>query len=158
MQAIAVVFCYMFASLPFLGLLVGVLRRQSAYTRLFVAGLVLQLVPVGLLYFPLGVAGVLLLVYTLAASFRQNRLFRATGIVRPDVEHRWSREYQANLWALGFAVEQKAMAWLFLQVVGRHGFQVLWQWILPLSGVMWTGLFLLLWTERRTLAKRAANA
>lgn len=157
MQAIAVVFLYLLASLPFLGLLVGVLRRQSAYSRLFIWGLVLQLIPVGLLYFPFGAAGVLLLAYTLVASHRQNRQFRATGIAHPDVELRWSREYQANLWALGFAVEQKAMAWLFLQVVGRQGFQVLWQWILPLSALMWGGLLCLLWAERRTLARRSAS-
>lgn len=154
MQAIAVVFLYLLATLPCLGLMVGVLRQRGDYTRLFVAGLVLQLLPVGLLYLPLGAVGVLLLAYTLVASFRRNRQFRASGIAHPEVERRWSLEYQANLFALGFALEQKAVAWLFLQVVSHHGMQALWRWILPASAVTWGGLLLLFVLERRTLRRR----
>lgn len=154
MHAIAVVFLYLLATLPCLGLVVGVLRRQSAYTRLFLGGLLLQLLPVGLLYFPLGFAGVALLGYTLAVSWRHNRQLRASGIAHPDVERRWSLEYRANLWAVGFALEQKAMAWLFLEVVGHRGFQVLWQWILPLSAGTWATLLVLLACEHRAVRRR----
>lgn len=154
MHAIAVVFLYVLATLPFLALLLRVLRHQSDYTRLFVAGLTLQLLPVGLLYLPLGAVGVLLLGYTLVTSYRRNRQFRKTGIEHPEVEHRWSIEYQANLLALGFALEQKAIAWLFVQVVSRHGFEVLWRWILPMSVPMWLGLLLLIELERHTLSRR----
>lgn len=157
MHAIAVVFLYLFATLPFLAMLVWILRRQSDYTRLFVAGLVLQLLPVGLIYFPLGFAGVLLLAYTLVGSHRRSRLLRRSGITHAEVERRWSGEYQANLLALGFALEQKALAWLFLEVASHRGWTVFWHWILPGSGAVWVALLLMLGRERHVLLQRTGR-
>lgn len=152
MLATLVVFLYLLVTLPCLVMLVWVLARRGEYTRLFVGGLLLQLVPVGLLFWPLGLAGVLLLAYALADSARRCRALRRSGIRHPEVERRWSLEYQANLLALAFALEQKAVAWLFLAVVSHRTTAL--GWLVPASAVLWVAVAALAGHERRTLARR----
>lgn len=146
-----VVALYIALTAPFLVLLLLVHRLQSSYTGLFVVGLVLQLIPIGLVFFPLGFLGVALLAYTLVATARRNRSFRLSGLHNPDVHERWTREYLANLWAFGLALEQKGMAIIFIQVTSREGLAGLWQGFLPASLALWIVLAPLIWRELKWL-------
>lgn len=149
MAALLVVGLYILCTVPFLVLLLQMHALRSDYTKLFVVGLVLQLVPVGLVFFPLGVLGVGLLCGTGVSVGRRLRRFRASGLHNPEVLHRWSREFVANVIAVGFGLEQKGVAWLFADVTSRHGFAFLWTGLLPASLAIWLLLGALILREHR---------
>jgi hypothetical protein len=73
------------------------------------------------------------------------------GIENPEVARRWGLELVFNLWALGFALEQKGVAYLFLDVVGRRGLGFLWSFLIPASALGWLVLIGLIIRERRML-------
>jgi hypothetical protein len=149
--AMVVVALYVVVTAPLLYLVLRVHSLQSDYTRLFMAALILQIIPIGLVFFPLGFIGVVLLLASLVATWRRNRRFRAMGIDNPEVAKRWGLELVFNLWALGFALEQKGVAYLFLDVVGRHGLGFLWSFLIPASALGWLVLIGLIIRERRML-------
>ncbi|MDB5100999.1 MAG: hypothetical protein JWM80_5420 [Cyanobacteria bacterium RYN_339] len=151
MQAMAVVGLYVACTAPFLVLILYVHALRSSYTNLLIIALILQLIPIGLVFFPLGFIGVALLAYTLAVTGRRNRLFRLGGYDNPAVDRRWTREYVANLWAFGLALEQKGVALVFVQVTSRQGLSGLWQGLLPASVLVWALLGHLIWRERRRM-------
>lgn len=151
LQAMAVVGLYVACTAPFLGLILYVHALKSSYTQLLIIALILQLIPIGLVFFPLGFIGVALLAYTLAETARRNGQFRASGVQNPEVERRWTREYIANLLAFGLALEQKGVALVFVQVTARQGLEGLWQGLLPVSLIMWALLGHLIWRETRRL-------
>jgi hypothetical protein len=150
-QTMAVVGLYVLCTAPFLGLILYVHALKSSYTQLLVIALILQLIPIGLVFFPLGFIGVALLAYTLVETARRNRLFRAGGYDNPAVEQRWTREYVANLWAFGLALEQKGVALVFIQVTARLGLGGLWEGLLPASLILWSLLGYAIWKEVRRL-------
>jgi hypothetical protein len=154
MAAIAPVVLYMLFTIPFLGLLFWVLRERGAYTRLFLWGILLQLIPIGLLFWPGGLVGLGVLAYALATSGRRNWQLGVSGLHHPEVERKWSREYRAGLVAMACALEQKGAAWLFMDVVGRRGFGLLWSFLVPASLVMWLAVAGLLAVETRRLRRR----
>lgn len=154
MGAIAVVFGYLACTIPCVGILVGLLRLRSDQTTLFTVALWLQLVPVGLLFWPLGLPGVLLLGLALCRCVVRNRKLRASGIVQAEVERLWSRETIGAFLALGFACEQKAMAWLFLDVTGHRGWAVLPEVLIPASVVTWGAIAVSIWREHRCFLLR----
>lgn len=143
---------YVGMTAPFLPLLLYVHRWNGAYTGLFVAALVLQLIPIGLIFFPLGLIGVAILAGTLGSTRRRLRDFRASGMPNDEVHARWIREYLANLVAMGFALEQKAAALAFLEASSGHGLFALWGLFLPGSGLLWLLLAKPLRAERVRLA------
>src|SRR5690606_36725250 len=98
------------ASLLFVLLRVDALK--SDYTRLFLAALLLQLIPVGLIFFAFGLVGVALLAVSLAEAHRRHAPLKRMGIHNPEVASRLQLEYMCHLWALGFALEQKGVAYL----------------------------------------------
>jgi hypothetical protein len=151
MQSMAVVGLYVACTAPFLGLILYVHALRSSYTQLLIIALILQLIPIGLVFFPLGFIGVALLAYTLAETGRRNRLFRTGGYQNPEVERRWTREYLANLWSFGLALEQKGVALVFVQVTSRQGLDGLWQGLLPASLILWALLGFSIWREHRRL-------
>lgn len=155
--AMGVVGLYVVCTAPFLPLLMLVHRLQSSYTGLFVAALILQLLPIGLVFFPLGFIGVGLLAYTLVASRRRNQSFLASGLYNPDVRRRWTQEYVLNLWAFAFALEQKGVALVFIQVTSRQGYAGLWQGLLPASVVLWLVIGTLIARELRDLKTLAVG-
>ncbi len=148
MGAIAVVFGYLACTIPCVGILVGLLRLRSDQATHFTVALWLQLVPVGLLFWPLGLPGVILLGLALWRCLVRNRKLRASGIVQSTVERLWHRETIGAFLALGFACEQKAMAWLFMDVTGHRGWAVLGEILIPASVVTWTAIALGIWRER----------
>lgn len=150
-QAMGVVALYLLCTAPFLGLILYVHALKSSYTQLLIIALILQLIPIGLVFFPLGFLGVAILAYTLAETGRRNRLFREGSYDNPAVDQRWSREYLANLWAFGLALEQKGVALVFIQVTTRQGLDGLWQGLLPVSLILWSFLGYAIWKEARRL-------
>lgn len=147
--AMIVVGLYVLATAPLLYLLLRVHALKSDYTRLFLAALLLQLIPVGLIFFPFGFVGVALLAVSLSEAHRRHARLKRMGIHNPEVAARWRLEYMCHLWALGFALEQKAVAYMFLDVVNLQGFRALWT-LAPLSAVMWLILGGLIVHEART--------
>lgn len=157
LATLAAVALYLVATAPFLPLLLVVHRLGGAYTTLFIAAIVLQLVPIGLVFLPLGFLGVAMLAYTLLAVLRRLGDFRRSGIENPLVHRRWIQEYLANLVALGFALEQKAAALLFLEASSGQGLGHLWSVMLPVSVVMWGAIGLLFRREWRRLGNLEAG-
>jgi hypothetical protein len=149
--AMVVVALYVVVTAPLLYLVLRVHSLQSDYTRLFMAALILQIIPIGLVFFPLGFIGVVLLLASLVATWRRNWRFRAMGIENPEVARRWGLELVFNLWALGFALEQKGVAYLFLEVVDHHGLGFLWTGLLPMTGLLAVVLAFLISRERGVL-------
>jgi hypothetical protein len=150
-----VVALYVLVSAPFLPLMLYVHRLGGAYAGLFMGALVLQLIPIGLAFLPLGLVGVGLLGFTLAGVGRRLTAFRASGMHNPEVHDRWSKEYVANALALGLALEQKGIAWVFLEASRGGGLHTLWTAILPVSLVVWGLLLGLIARERRTHQRAA---
>lgn len=151
-----VVGLYVLATAPLLFLVVRVHALKSDYTRLFLAALLLQLIPVGLIFFPFGFIGVILLGVSLVEAYRRHARLKRMGIHNPEVAARWRFEYVCHLWAIGFALEQKGVAYLFLDVVNHHGFRFLWSALLPASVGLWLILGGLI--AREWLAGRAVPA
>lgn len=147
-----VVALYLFVTMPFIALVPLAHALRSDYTRLFMAGLVLQLIPIGLVFFPLGFIGVAILGITFVSAHRRNRRFRDLAIDNPDVYRRWSCEYILNAFAFGFAMEQKGVAWLFLEVVSKHGFHIL-GFLIAVSLCLWMGIGWLIAGEYRSYRK-----
>jgi hypothetical protein len=147
MDVMAVVGVYLLFSAPMLGVLLLVHGLRSDYTNLLMAALFLQIIPIGLLFYPLGFIGVAMLGYTLWLAAERNRRFRRMGIDNVGVYRRWSTEYQANAVALGLAIEQKAVGLLFIEVAARHGFAMLWS-LIPASVVLWFLVITLVRRER----------
>lgn len=129
--------CYVVATIPFLPLMLVVHRLGGAYAGLFMAALVMQILPIGLVFIPIGALGVGLLGYTLHQVRSRLRHFRASGLQNPEVHARWTRECIANWLALALGLEQKAAAWLFLEASSGHA-------IVGLTLVL-GGLSVLLW-------------
>jgi len=146
-----VVGLYILFTVPFLVLLLFVHRLRSDYTRVFMAAMILQLIPIGLIFFPLGFIGVGLLGYSSWATGRRNSAFRRAGLPNPGVQRRWALEYMANLVAFGFSLEQKAAAFLFIDVTSRQWSPVAWPALAGLSLVIWGLLGPWLWREYRRL-------
>ena len=90
MDAIATVFGYIACTVPCVGLLVWILQLRSVHAREFQVALFLQLLPVGLLYWPLGVPGVAILGSCIWRGGRRMRQFRVSGLYNPSVEKAWS--------------------------------------------------------------------
>ena len=157
MDAIAAVFGYIACTVPCVGLLVWILQLRSVHAREFQVALFLQLLPVGLLYWPLGVPGVAILGSCIWRGGRRMRQFRGSGLYNPSVEKAWSLEQVGALLAFGLACEQKAFAWLFLEVSSHRGWGVLWGTILPASVFGWLAIALLVRRERLTLKSRLAS-
>lgn len=137
LQTMAVVALYLGCTAPFLGLMLYVHGLRSSYTGPFMVAIALQLIPIGLVFFPLGFVGVALLAYSLASCGRRLHAFRQAGLPNPDVERRWSREYLAHLWAFGLALDQKGLALVFIEVTSRRGLDGLWWGLLPFSVALW---------------------
>lgn len=156
MDVMIVVGLYVLVTAPLLGITLLIHGLKSDYTGLFVTGLVLQLIPIGLAFFPLGFLGVAVLAYTLWGALRRNQRFKALGIDNLEVYKRWSLEYQANLVALAFAIEQKGVSLLFIEVASRRGFGLLWG-LAPASVVLWAVVIALVVRERRTLPALTAE-
>ena len=157
MDALVVVGLYLVVTAPMLVLLLRVHNLNSDYTRLFMAALLLQIIPLGLLFFPVGFLGVGLLAVTLVATRQRNARFRALGIHNPEVARRWRQEYLLNLWAIGLAIEQKGVAYLFMQVSTHRGLDFLWTGLLPMTVVIWAGLGWAIVRETRSLRSLSAS-
>jgi hypothetical protein len=136
LPVMVVVALYIVTTIPLLALLLAVHRLRSDYTRLFQAALVLQIVPLGVLFFPLGFVGLALLVLATGLTVRRNRRFSAMRLENPAVARRWALVHLANAWALGFAVLQKGVVYLFLEVVGHRGLGFATRGLLPLAGLV----------------------
>lgn len=152
--AMIVVGLYVLATAPLLFLVVRVHALKSDYTRLFMAALLLQLIPVGLIFFPFGFVGVILLGASLVEAHRRHVRLKRMGIHNPEVAARWRFAYVCHLWAIGFSLEQKGVAYLFLDVVNHHGFGFLWRALLPASVCLWLilgGLIVREWLTGRAL-------
>jgi hypothetical protein len=150
-ETMIAVVLYIAATAPFLPLLLLTHRLQGAYTAPFIVALVLQLIPIGLVFLPLGFVGLAILVATLAMVHRRLRAFRRSGLDNPEVHARWIREYLANLVALGLALEQKGAALLFLEASSRQGLGHLWWVLLPASVALWVPLGVVIRREWRRL-------
>ena len=157
MAAMLVVGLYIAVTAPMLYLFLRVHSLNSDYTRLFLAALILQIIPIGLIFFPLGLLGVALLIVSLVGTYRRNARFRALGIHNPEVARRWRQEYVLNLWALGLALEQKGVAYGFMQVIAHQGLAFLWTMLLPMSVLIWGCLGWLIRQETRALKAVAAE-
>jgi hypothetical protein len=151
-----VVALYLLVSAPMLGLVLLVHNLKSDYTRLFVTALILQIIPIGLIFFPLGLIGLGMLFVSLFLTVRRNRQYEALGAKNPEVSRRWTLEYQANLVAVGLALEQKGVAWLFLEVAAKHGLGFLLE-LAPATLVIGSvlGAFLLKSRQRRHKRKES---
>lgn len=136
---------YVFATVPFLPLMLYVHRLGGAYAGLLMAALVMQILPIGLVFIPVGALGVGLLAYTLYQVRGRLRHFRASGLHNPEVHARWIKEHIANWVALGLALEQKAAAWLFLEASSGHNIWVLTLVLTGLGAVLWV----LVWWQIR---------
>lgn len=156
--AMGVVALYLLCTAPFLPLLLYVHRMKSAYTGMFIAAMILQLIPIGLVFFPLGLVGVGMLAFTLVATNRRNSAFVRSRLPNPGVERRWREEYLANLVAFGFGLEQKSVALLFIHVTTPHGGlgNAIWA-LLPGSLLLWGVLGPLMWRETRALGALRAS-
>lgn len=156
MDVMAVVGLYVVVTAPLLAIILLVHGLKSDYTGLLMAALVLQIIPIGLLFYPMGFIGVLMLAFTLWGAARRNQRFRTMGIDNMEVYRRWSTEYQANLVALALALEQKGIGLLFLDVASRKGFGMLWG-LVPGSVLLWTVVVALVLHERRNMPVLSAE-
>ena len=157
LATMGIVGLYVFFTAPFLALLMFIHRLRSSYTGLFMVAIILQLVPIGLIFFPLGFIGVGLLAFTLVSTARRNKSFESSGLHNPGVQRRWTLEYIANLWAFGLALEQKGVALVFIQVTSRSGLSGLWEGFLPASVLMWLLLGPLILRAHRTISPPAKS-
>ncbi len=157
LATLAAVALYLAATAPFLPLLLVVHRLGGAYTALFIAAIVLQLVPIGLVFLPLGFIGVVMLAYTLTAVSRRLSDYRRSGIDHPTIHRRWIQEYLANLVAFGFALEQKGAAIVFIEASSGQGLGHFWTVMLPLSVGMWGAIAVVFRREWRRLAALPAS-
>lgn len=151
LATMAAVALYLAATAPFLPLLLVVHKLGGAYTGLFVAAILLQLVPLGLVFFPLGFVGVVILGYTLVQVRRRLDDFRRAGLASPEVHVRWIKEYLANLVAFGLALEQKGAAFVFLEASSGLGLAHLWSALIPLSVALWAVIAVLFRREWKAL-------
>lgn len=149
MQAIAIAALYMLVTAPFLVLLIKVHATKSDYLGLFLWGIALQLIPIGLIYFPLGFVGWAILLLSLAGSWKRNRQFRLSGLDNPTVGRQWSLEYGWNLLAFGLATQQKLVALLFVALTGRLATEAHWGALVMGSTVLWAAIGLELRQEGR---------
>lgn len=152
LATMAAVALYLLATAPFLPLLLVVHKLDGAYTAPFIVAIVLQLVPIGLVFLPLGLVGVAILAYTLHGVWGRLRDFRRAGLASPQVEARWIKEYLANLVAMGLALEQKAAAIVFLEASSGQGLAHFWWVMLPASVVLWAAIGVAFRREWRRLA------
>ncbi|MEB3223680.1 MAG: hypothetical protein VKS61_16520 [Candidatus Sericytochromatia bacterium] len=143
---------YVLMTAPFLPLMLYVHRLGGAYSGLFMAAMVLQLVPIGLVFFPMGAVGIGLLGLALWRVGQRLAGFRQAHIDNPEVHLRWSREYVANAIALGFACEQKGAAWVVLEATRGQALWTFGAWVCPLSALLWAGLAWLVVREHRARA------
>jgi len=147
MDAIAVIGAYLACTVPLLAILLKALTMRGAYMGVFIAGLLLQIIPIGLFFFPLGIIGVGILAYsTISASHRAYQL-RRLHLDNQDVERLWTLELLLNLMAIGFAVQQKLFAWLFLQVTLRQADLFLLGVLAGISLLWWALIGTLTWRE-----------
>lgn len=143
---LACVGAYLLSTAPFLFLLPLAHRGQAEGRTWLLAGMVLQLLPIGLIFFPLGFVGVAILGGAWVATLRRQRLFALSGILRPDLAAAWRQEQLLAGAATTLALQQKGVALAFLEAARGHG-----GW--PLAGalLLW-GLALwapwLLWALR----------
>lgn len=147
----AAVALYIVATAPFLPLMLVVHKLDGAYTAPFIAALVLQIVPIGLIFFPLGFVGVAILGFTLFQVRRRLGDFRRSGLENPEVHVRWIKEYLANLVALGFALEQKGAAFVFLEASSGQGLGHLWTILIPSSVALWAVIAVIFRREWKAL-------
>ena len=89
--------------------------------------------------------------WTLWSTRLRLREFRRSGLDNPAVHAGWIREYLANLVAMGFALEQKAAAFAFLEASVGHGLFALWALYIPASLALWIALAVPIRAERRRL-------
>ena len=151
LPAIALAFAYLFFTAPLALIVVKVHRLRSDYTRLFMLAMFLQLIPVGLVFFPLGLVGLGLLGFTLASTMLRNRKFRRLAIHNPEVHRRWTVEAIANLAAFAVGLGQKSVAVAFAGVVSKQGWHMQATWLVPATLAVWTVVGWALLTEWRVL-------
>lgn len=150
MPAMTLVILYLAITGPMALVMLKVHGLRSDYTRLFMLAMFLQLIPVGLIFLPLGVIGLALLAYTLGATVLRNRKFRRMAIHNPEVHRQWTVEAIAHFAALGLAVEQKLIALAFMSVVSRQP-GPWWAWLIAGSVVIGAVTGLAIARERRIL-------
>jgi hypothetical protein len=142
------VFLYILSTAPFLPLLILTHRLRADNTPRIITGMALQIIPLGLVFLPLAVAGVAYLTFLLRESIKRNRQFEQSGLNHPDLWQKWRQETTLLWWAVGLAIQQKIIAWLFLDASARHLPGV--QWIA--AGVVSVGLWIvILFKTRRKL-------
>lgn len=149
--------CYVVATIPFLPLMLVVHRLGGAYAGLFLAALVMQILPIGLVFIPVGALGVALLAYTLRQVSRRLVQFRLSGMHNADVHARWVKEWLANWVAFGLALEQKAAAWLFLEASSGHPITTLTLVFGGLSAGLWAFIAWKIGPEWRRLRELQAT-
>lgn len=142
---------YVAVTVPLLAILLLVHRWKSDYTTLLMAALILQIIPIGLMFFPAGFVGVVLLAASLALTWRRNRRFRQLRLDNPEVHRRWTQEALLAVVALGFSLEQKGVAWLFAEVAAGKPAIAQLCWLLPGSVALWALIAALAWQEGRHL-------
>lgn len=147
--ALAMVVAYMIVTAPFLYLLVKAHGMQRDYLGLFVTGVILQIIPIGLVYFPLGLAGLAVLGASLSGAAARSRRIRRSALRAPEVIRRWSGDYLLNLVAFALALEQKGIAVVFIAVTRRMSGTALWLSLGAFSLVLWATVLLLARRERR---------
>jgi len=151
MAAIALAFAYILFTAPLALIVIKVHRLRSDYTRLFMLAMFLQLIPVGLVFFPLGLAGQGLLGFTLASTLLRNRKFRRMAIHNPEVHRRWTVEAIANLAAFAVGLGQKSVAVAFAGVVSKQSWHLPAFWLVPATLVVWAAVGWALLAEWRVL-------
>lgn len=147
MAAMGLVLAYLLVTAPMLLLMLKVHSLGSDYTRLFMIAMFLQLIPIGLIFLPLGVVGLGLLAVTLAATILRNRKFRRGNFDNTEVHRRWTFEAIANFAAFGLALEQKGIAVTFLEVVSQRATPAIWLWLGLGSLGVWGVLGWCIWRE-----------
>lgn len=156
--AIALVFAYLVVTAPMALVVLKVHRLQSDYTRLFMIAMFLQLIPVGLVFFPLGFAGLGLLGFTMASTLLRNRKFRRMAIHNPEVHRRWTVEAIANLAAFALGLAQKSVAAAFAGVVSQQPWQHAAAWLAPATLAVWIVVGWAIWREWRLLRGLSESA
>lgn len=155
--AIALAGLYALFTVPLLLLLIRVHAWGSPYTRLFQAALLLQIIPVGLVYLPLGAASLGLLALALWKAEKQVRQFRALGVSNPAVERRWGTLALAGWGAMGCACQQKVVSVLFVQLVAHQPLGRLAPAVVAVSAAGWLALTGYVWWQYRQLPPRAVE-
>lgn len=156
--AIGLAGLYAAFTVPLLLLLIRVHAWGSPYTRLFQAALLLQIVPVGLVYLPLGAVSLGVLGYALWKAEKQVRQFRALGVSNPAVERRWGTLALAAWGAMGCACQQKVVAVLFVELVAHQPLAELLPAAVGVSGLGWLALLSYVgWQYRQLPAAPAAG-